>query len=130
MPSDATPGPPSRGPLVLVVEDEVLIAMDLERLLRRSGYRVLGPASTVAEALRMLEGATPDAALLDVNLRGEMVTPVAEALRARGVPFVLASAYDRGQLTAEVLAGAPNVGKPVNARRLLAALARVLAAMA
>ena len=126
MPSGATPERSSRGPLVLVVEDEVLIAMDLERLLRRSGYRVLGPAATVAEALRMLEGARPDAALLDVNLRGEMVTPVAETLRARGVPFVLASAYDRVQLTAEVLAGAPNVGKPTDARRLVAALAQAL----
>ena len=65
-------------------------------------------------------------ALLDVNLRGELVTPVAEALRARGVPFVLTSAYDRAQLTAEVLAGAPSVGKPVNVRRLLAALARAV----
>ena len=123
------PGPtsePSRGPLVLVVEDEVLIAMDLERTLKRHGYRVLGPAMTVAAALRLLDGGTPDVALLDVNLRGEPVTPVAEALRARDIPFVLASAYGRAQLTAEVLAGAPNVGKPVNTRRLLAALARAV----
>ena len=125
LPSGPTPEP-SRGPLVLVVEDEFLIAMDLGRTLGRHGYRVLGPASTVGEALRLLEGATPDAALLDVNLRGELVTPVAEELRARGVPFVLASAYDRAQLTAEVLAGAPNVGKPVNTRRLLAALAQAV----
>ena len=126
MPPGTTPGPPSRGPLVLVVEDEVLIAMDLERLLRRSGYRVLGPAATVAAAVRLLDREAPDAALLDVNLRGERVTPVAAALRARGVPFVLASAYGRAQLTAEVLAGAPNVGKPANVRRLLAALAQAL----
>ena len=90
------------------------------------GFRVLGPATTVAAALRLLDGAAPDVALLDVNLRGEPVTPVAEALRARGVPFVLVSAYDRAQLTAEVLAGAPNVGKPTNVRRLLAALARAV----
>ena len=118
MPSGPTPGSLSRGPLVLVVEDEALIAMELERL--------LGPAATVDGALRLLDGATPDVALLDVNLRGAMVTPVAEALRARGVGFVLASAYDAAQLTAEVLAGASNVGKPVNARRLLAALARAV----
>ena len=100
--------------------------MDLERTLRLHGYRVLGPATTVAAALRLLDGEAPDVALLDVNLRGEPVTPVAEALRARGVPFVLASAYGRAQLTAEVLAGAPSVGKPVNARRLLAVLARAV----
>ena len=54
----------------------------------------VGPAATVDQALRLLAGETPDVALLDINLRGELVTPVAEELRARGVPFVLASAYD------------------------------------
>ena len=119
--------PPPDGRLVLVVEDEFLIAMDLERLLRRHGWRVLGPAATVDQALRLLrDGETPDVALLDVNLRGELVTPVAAELRARGVPFVLASAYDRlGQAAA--LAGALNVGKPTDERRLLLALARAVA---
>ena len=125
-PGQASGVPPPPGRLVLVVEDEVLIALDLERLLRRHGWRVLGPAATVAAAVRLLDREAPDAALLDVNLRGERVTPVAAALRARGVPFVLASAYGRAQLTAEVLAGAPNVGKPANVRRLLAALAQAL----
>jgi two-component system, response regulator PdtaR len=88
---------------------------------------VLGPAATVAEALRLLEGGeVPDVALLDVNLRGEMVTPVAGRLRALGVPFVLASAYDRPELAAAGLAGAPNVGKPASDGRLLAALARAV----
>jgi DNA-binding response OmpR family regulator len=100
--------------------------MDLEYLLRRHGFRVLGPAATVAAALRLLDGEVPDVALLDVNLRGEMVTPVAEVLRVRGVPFVLASAYDDAQLTAEVLVEAPNVGKPTNVRRLLTALAEAV----
>jgi two-component system, response regulator PdtaR len=120
--------PPPDGRLVLVVEDEFLIALDLELLLRRHGWRVLGPAATVAAALRLLRGAMPDVALLDVNLGGELVTPVAAELRARGVPFVLASAYDRlGLLRDAVLAAAPNVGKPTDERRLLAALARALA---
>jgi DNA-binding response OmpR family regulator len=52
---------------VLVVEDEFLIAMELELLLGRHGYRVLGPAATVAEALRLLAAEAPDAALLDVR---------------------------------------------------------------
>jgi CheY-like chemotaxis protein len=83
---------------------------------------VLGPAATVKEALRLLDSKVPDVALLDVNLRGEMVTPVAERLRARGIPFVLASAYDGAQLAAMGLAGTPQIGKPTNARRLLTAL--------
>jgi CheY-like chemotaxis protein len=129
LPLGGTPGlPPPAGRLVLVVEDEFLIALDLEQLLRRHGWRVLGPAATVDQALRLLrDGETPDVALLDVNLGGEPVTPVAEALRARGVPFVLASAYDRHGLAAAALAGAPNVGKPTGERRLLAALARAVA---
>src|SRR3954447_17956669 len=97
------PGPPPPAPegwLVLVVEDEFLIAMDLELLLRRHGWRLLGPAATVGEALRLLRSGTPDVALLDINLRGEPVTPVAEALRPRRVPFVLASAYDHHGLEA------------------------------
>jgi two-component system, response regulator PdtaR len=129
VPPGPTPGspPPSSGRLVLVVEDELLIAMDLEQLLRRHGWRVLGPAATVAGALRLLAGETPDVALLDVNLGSEPVTPVAEALRARGVPFVLASAYHVPAQAAAALAGAPNIGKPTGERRLLAALARAVA---
>ncbi len=108
--------------LVLVVEDEFLIALDLELLLREHGWRVLGPAGTVAEALRLLADERPDVALLDLNLRGELVTPVAEELRARGVPFVLASAYDGHKLGVAALAKAPSIGKPTDERRLLAAL--------
>jgi two-component system, response regulator PdtaR len=121
------PRPRPDGRLVLVVEDEFLIAMDLEHLLQQHGWRVLGPAATVAEALRLLQGEAPDVALLDINLRGELVTPVAEALRARGVPFVLASAYDGHGLGVVALAGAPAVGKPTDERRLLAALRQAVA---
>jgi DNA-binding response OmpR family regulator len=115
--------------VVLLVEDEFLIALDLEWLLERHGWLVLGPAASVAAALRLLERGEepPDAALLDVNLRGELVTPVAERLRALGIPFVLASAYERVDLGVPALAGVVNVGKPTDARRLLAALARAVA---
>jgi DNA-binding response OmpR family regulator len=113
--------------LVLVVEDEPLIAMDLEILLQSNGWRVLGPAATVDQALRLLEGGEiPDVALLDANLGGEMVTPVVEQLRAQGIPFVLASAYDGPHLAALGLGGAPQVGKPFHPRRLLTALANAL----
>lgn len=122
MPPGPTREPPADGFLVLVVEDEFLLALDLELVLKRHGWRVLGPAATVGEALLLLETEKPDVALLDVNLRGELVTPVAEELRALGVPFVLASAYSRPDLVAVVLAEAPNVGKPTSERRLLAML--------
>jgi two-component system, response regulator PdtaR len=122
------PPPRPDGRLVLVVEDEFLIAMDLALLLQEHGWRVLGPAATVAEALRLLADERPDVALLDLNLRGELVTPVAEELRVQDVPFVLASAYDSRGLTAvAALAEVPNLGKPTDERRLLAALAQAVA---
>ena len=127
MPHGQKPQPRPAGRLVLVVEDEFLIAMDLELLLQEHGWRVLGPAATVAEALRLLQGETPDVALLDINLQGELVTPVAEELRARSVPFVLASAYDGHKLGVVALAEAPSIGKPTDERRLLAALRQAVA---
>ncbi|MCA1369743.1 response regulator [Bradyrhizobium sp. BRP14] len=108
---------------VLIVEDEFLIAMDLKLVLERCGWNVLGPAATVEEALELLDEELPAVALLDVTLRDGAVTVVAEALRAQDVPFIVASAYSKPELIGgEILAGAPNVGKPTEERRLLTVL--------
>jgi DNA-binding NtrC family response regulator len=108
---------------ILVVEDEYLIAMDLEMILRRHGWLVLGPVSTVAEALLLLEADQPSVAILDVTLRDGVVSPVARALQDLDVPFILSSAYERPEtIGGDVLAGATNVGKPIDERRLLGAL--------
>ena len=99
-------------PRILVVEDEYLIAWELDHHLRTAGYRVIGPASDVDGALEMLKADRPDAAILDVNLAGEWVTPVAVALKAMSVPFILASGYVAADLQAEpVLRDAVNIGK-------------------
>ncbi|ASY56365.1 response regulator [Sinorhizobium sp. CCBAU 05631] len=112
---------------VLIVEDEFLIAIDLKLLLERCGWSVLGPAATVKEALGLLGDGLPTVAILDVTLRDGSVAEVAEALRAQNVPFVVASAYSRPELIGgEVLAGAPNVGKPTEGRRLLTVLEQVV----
>ena len=76
---------------VLVVEDQPLIAMDLEDLLISRGYEVLGPVATVAAALDRLAATTPDAALLDIDLAGETSFAVGFELARRGVPFVFAT---------------------------------------
>ncbi len=82
------------GKRILVVEDESLIAMLLEMALQDEGCIVVGPASRVAEALELaVDGQHLDGALLDVNLAGEAVFPVAEALASRAVPFLLLSGY-------------------------------------
>jgi len=114
---------------VLVVEDEFLIALDLKMMLESGGWRVIGPAARVRDGMRLLEEEAPSVALLDVNLgREEVITPLAEALKARGVPFALATAYPRPEeIGGAVLAGAPNVGKPSSERRLLAVLAQMTA---
>jgi CheY-like chemotaxis protein len=91
------------GKRLLVIEDEFVIALDLQNLLEAAGHEVVALAASVAEALALLaaEGTAPDdhhrpaldGAVLDVNLRGEPATPVADALAARGVPFVFVSGY-------------------------------------
>jgi DNA-binding response OmpR family regulator len=111
---------------VLIVEDEFLIALALQELLEHDGWRVMGPVATSRGALRLLEDELPSVALLDVNLGKELVTPVAEALKAKDVPFAVASAYDKPEkVGGEVLSGAPNVGKPTDERQLLATLSRL-----
>jgi len=114
------------GRRVLVVEDEFLLAMELEDLLARGGCRVLGPAASVRQALAMLEGERPDFALLDVNLKGERATPVAAALRERGVPYVLITGYSEAQLNEPELRNAPRVDKPLSCRMLARAVQRAL----
>jgi CheY-like chemotaxis protein len=81
---------------ILVVEDEMLVAALLEDRLAALGCRVIGPATAVADALELLKTEEVDAAVLDVNIGGEKVFPVADALAARNIPFLFATAYGAG----------------------------------
>ncbi len=112
------------GRRVLVVEDEALVAMLVEDALLDAGASVIGPAATVAEALALLERETPEAAVLDLNLAGETSTPVADALAARGVPFVVATGYGADGLPAGH-AEVPVLAKPYDPDDLTAALSRL-----
>ena len=76
---------------ILIVEDEPLIAMMLEDFLHSLGHEVSGSCDNVSAALEAVENSAFDLAILDVNLKGENVWPVAIALRKKGTPFVLAS---------------------------------------
>jgi DNA-binding response OmpR family regulator len=108
-------------------EDEYLVAMGLELAVQSAGYQVLGPVAHVGDALVLLRQERPDAAVLDVNLAGEWVTPVAEVLRAMTVPFILATGYRVADLHAEpVLRDAVNVGKPARSELLLKELSGIL----
>jgi CheY-like chemotaxis protein len=76
---------------ILIVEDEPLIAMMLEDFLETLGHRIHASCDNLADAMQACEKGGFDVAILDVNLKGELVWPVAEALNSRGVPFVIAS---------------------------------------
>lgn len=84
---------PLKGLRVLVVEDQAPIALQMEDMLVESECEVVGPASRVGQALRLLSDNAVDAAVLDLNIAGELVYPVADALDARGLPYVFATGY-------------------------------------
>ncbi|MEK0084517.1 response regulator [Benzoatithermus flavus] len=79
---------------VLIVEDEALIALDMEATLRQQGYEIVGLATSVREAIRLLDEMRPDAAVLDINLGQEKVFVLADALAERDVPFVFVTGYE------------------------------------
>lgn len=115
------------GRSVLLVEDELLVAWDMEQMLTAAGVRVIGPAASVDSALALLKARKPDAAILDLDLRGELVTPVARRLREMGVPFVLATAYNHLRSENEdVFSGVANLGKPMASARCVEVLGEIL----
>lgn len=93
---------PLSGQRILIVEDESLVAMLLETILEDMGCTPVGPAANIDEGLKLATEESPlHAALLDVNVAGRQVFPVAEALKARGVPFVFSTGYGEGGLPDE-----------------------------
>ncbi len=114
-------------PRVLVVEDEALIALLLADCLQNAGFEVVGPATSVAKALALIEQTGCDAAVLDIRLGNESAEPIARELRARGTPFVTVSGYSPSQRS-PTFEGAPMLVKPVRTNDLIAELRRCLAA--
>ena len=111
-----------KGMRVLVVEDEPVVSMLLEDELRDAGATVLGPAPSVGDALRLVEAAAADggitAAVLDINLDGRHVAPVADQLAALRVPFLFAHG------------AAPTLHKPFGPQRLIIAVQALASASA
>ena len=112
-------------PSVLVIEDEPLIALDVVLTLEEAGYAVVGPAPTVPAALSALRDRKPDAVILDLNLQGELSIPVAEALQAARVPFLVVTAYNPAAIPPKLRPAAVLV-KPVAARTLLSVIEKLL----
>ena len=110
------------GRRILIVEDNFIIAAALARILKAHGAELIGPAGTVSNALALIaDNELIDGAALDVNLAGEMVYPVASALRAKNVPIVFMTGYDDDSI-ASGYTDFPCVQKPFTAERLMQAL--------
>jgi len=116
---------------VLIVEDEALVAMLLEDMLVDAGYTIAGTVSAIAQALEFVAASAADfdVAILDVNLRGQPIFPVAEALAETAKPFVFATGYGAGSLP-ETWRGRPTLQKPFGAGDVERVLATALAASA
>lgn len=111
---------------VLVVEDDALLGLDISQQLADAGLEVVGPAVSVAKALKLMTEAGCDMALLDVNLGNETAEPVAIELRARGTPFIVLSGYSGAQHPPSFV-GAPLLAKPVRPEVLIAQVRKCIA---
>jgi len=113
-----------KGCRVLIVEDAVLLALELETGLSDAGAVIIGPAYELDEALTLLDQPI-DAAVLDANLNGQSVLPVAQALAERGIPFIFATGYGD---TGAALAGynAPIVRKPYDVGQVARAVTELV----
>jgi DNA-binding response OmpR family regulator len=115
-------------PVVLVVEDEMVIAMLIQDALLQAGFAVVGPVRSSARAFDILDRGLPVAAVLDLNLgRGETTYPVAERLKSEGVPFLFLTGYGSEALRAD-FRGSPLLGKPFLAQQLADAVTQIFAA--
>ena len=116
---------PLAGRRILVVEDEYFLADDIGRTLRALGAEIAGPAGHIEDAVEILhDGGVLNAAVLDVNIRSDMIFPVARELRARHVPFVFTTGYDKITIISE-FQDVLLLEKPID----LAAMARKLVAL-
>jgi DNA-binding response OmpR family regulator len=113
------------GVKVLVVEDEYLVATLIEDVLESAGCVVSGPIPRLAEALDAAGREACDVAVLDVNLAGERIDPVAELLSRRNVPFVFVTGYTTAVLPGKY-AGCPRVCKPFKIQDLLNTLSSLV----
>jgi DNA-binding response OmpR family regulator len=111
---------------ILLVEDDALIALDAEDVLVSAGYVVVGPAGTLVRAKQLAATEPLAAAVLDVNLNGLYIWPVAELLHNRGIPFLLLTGFSAGLEMPAFCRSQPHLRKPVMADVLLEALLKII----
>ena len=116
------------GRRVLVVEDEFLVSLATIDFLESIGCEIVGPAARLAAAVQLAESESLDAAVLDINIAGEMIWPVAAELQCRGVPFLFLTAHPKLNVIPLLFAAAPLLEKPLEQNRLLRHLSAIWAA--
>lgn len=107
---------------ILIAEDEALILMEIEDMLLELKCTIVGPAATVDATLKAIRENEIDGALLDMSLHGKRITPAADELVARGVPFVLCTGYAREDGDEPAVKNAPRLAKPFTMQTLRAAM--------
>jgi DNA-binding response OmpR family regulator len=111
---------------VLIVEDEMLIALMLQDMLQEAGHHVEGVAGSLQTGLDLAMAAKADLAILDINLNGEDAYPIAEILKTRRIPFVFSTGYGSSMVRPEY-DGVPTLVKPYQQNLLVAAIRAALA---
>ncbi len=111
-------------PRVLIVEDNLLIALFMQELLEDCGYQAIGPAARIEDALELIRREPLDGAVLDINLGDERVWPVADALNRLNIPFVLATGYNAVEIPTRHRSRV-RLTKPLSEQRLDQALKMV-----
>jgi CheY-like chemotaxis protein len=109
---------------ILLVEDEAMISMLIEDILQDLEYEVVGPASRLDQALTLALQAEIDIGLLDINVDGKVIYPVADVLEFRRIPFIFSTGYSAGALPAR-FRGRPTLSKPFSVQDLADTLATI-----
>ncbi len=115
-----------KGRCVLIVEDEYLLADDLQRGFKQVGINIVGPVPSLAQAMALAQERLIDLAVLDIQLDGDKVYDVADALIERNVPVLFVTGYDRSDIPARYV-NVPLCPKPAGADEVIAALGRIVA---
>lgn len=111
---------------MLLVEDELIIALELQAIIEQEGYEVAGPFRDVSKALTEIEAAPPRMALLDANIGGISSSPIAEALQHMGIPFAVITGYPHLREEHESLRRAPYLRKPYRPAEIMRLLQSLL----
>ena len=114
-----------QGKRILVIEDELLLALCVGQTLEEQGCKVIGPATSVRQGLNLVEKTTVNGAILDINLNGEFVYPVAKALMDRNIPFLFTTGYASLDVPSS-FRSVPRLDKPVEPGLFIQVLKRIM----